>query len=359
MKKKVAVLVSGGVDSSVALCLLKEQGYELTAVYLKIWLEDELSFIGQCPWEEDLSYVRAVCDQLNIPLHIINLQQEYHDHIVSYVLTEIKAGRTPNPDMMCNKYVKFGAVFDHLDQSLDQPFDYVATGHYAQTRQHNGELMLCSSPDPVKDQTYFLAQVPREQLARVLFPIGHLDKTQVRALAHQFNLPTKDRKDSQGICFLGKIKFDEFIKHHLGTTPGDIVEVETGKKLGTHEGFYFYTLGQRQGLRLAGGPWYVVKKDSDTNTVFISREYYAEDKVRNHFFVRRCNWMNGAPTEELPQKNLSVKLRHGPVKNECTIKLADQSTLEVSLAQRDQGIAPGQFAVFYDGDICLGSGEIC
>ena len=344
----IAVLVSGGVDSSVALQLLKEQGHELTAFYLKIWLEDELSFLGSCPWEEDLAYVRATCDQLNIPLRIVNLQEEYKNRIVSYVLSEIKAGRTPNPDVLCNKHIKFGAFLDTVGSS----FDYVATGHYAQVDHTLQGAVLRLAPDAIKDQTYFLAYMTAMQLSKALFPIGHLTKAQVRELAHQYNLPAKDRKDSQGICFLGKIKFSDFLKHHCGEQPGDLVEFETGKKLGTHPGFFYYTLGQRQGTGLAGGPWYVVRKDPSGNVVFVSRQYYASDKSRNLLEVHLCNWFTPAPT---PGQSLYVKLRHGPKRYTCTVQPVGAGRWAVQLGEHDQGIAPGQFAVFYDGDRCIGA----
>ena len=264
---KVAVLISGGVDSSVALKLLKEQGYNITAFYLKIWLEDELSFLGSCPWEEDLFYIKQICEKENIPLKIVPFQKEYWDEVVKYTISEIKAGRTPNPDILCNKRIKFGAFLNKFGND----FDKVATGHYAQVEEINGTFHLKRSPDPVKDQTYFLSHLNQDQLKKAIFPIGHLKKSEVRALAEKFDLPNKNRKDSQGICFLGKIKFNDFIKHHLGETVGDIIEFETGKKLGEHNGFWYHTIGQRQGLKLSGGPWYVVAKDPEKNIVFISK----------------------------------------------------------------------------------------
>jgi tRNA (5-methylaminomethyl-2-thiouridylate)-methyltransferase len=346
---KIAVLVSGGVDSSVALKLLKDQGHELTAFYLKIWLEDELAYLGDCPWEVDLEYVRAVCNQLNIPLQVISLQKEYRDYVVYYTLAEVKAGRTPNPDILCNRRIKFGAFYDKIDARYDK----VATGHYAKVVEKNGTYELHVAPDAIKDQTYFLSQLSQEQLKRALFPIGHLSKAEVRALAHKWKLPTSDRKDSQGICFLGKISFKEFLAHHLGYQEGKLIEYETGAIVGTHQGYWFYTIGQRQGLGLAGGPWYVVSKDSTKNIVYISCDYYANDKVRNSFSVIDCNWIS-MPTKT----NLMVKLRHGKHMNPCTIILLDDGSADVQLSDRDQGIASGQCAVFYDGDQCLGGGII-
>ena len=347
---KVAVLVSGGVDSSVALNLLKAQGYDVTAFYIKIWLEDELAYLGDCPWQEDLDYAKKVCDKLSVPLEVVSLQKEYWDNVVNYTIAEVKAGRTPNPDLMCNQYIKFGTFLDKIDSS----FDKVASGHYAQIVEENGIFKLLRNPDSVKDQTYFLARLSQEQLSRVLFPLGAYTKPEVRDLATQFDLPTKDRKDSQGICFLGKLKFKDFVKHHLGEQEGDMVEVETGSVLGKHQGFWFYTLGQRQGLGLAGGPWYVVSKDAKQNIVYISKNYFSEDKHRDTFAVENFNWFNGLPKSGA----LQVKLRHGEKLYNCKLVIDKPGYGNVHLEERDQGIAPGQFAVFYKDKECLGSSVI-
>lgn len=347
---KVAALVSGGVDSSVALRLLKQQGHDITAFYLKIWLEDELSFLGDCPWEDDLQYVQAICDKEGIPLKVISLQKEYWEHVVTYTIKEVKAGRTPNPDVFCNKLIKFGLFFDHIDNSYDK----VATGHYAQVSEKDGVFFLERAPDAVKDQTYFLSYLKQDQLARALFPIGNLEKAQVRELAQQFDLPNKDRKDSQGICFLGKLKFSEFIKHYLGEQTGELREFESGDVLGHHKGFWYFTIGQRQGTGLSGGPWYVVKKDVEHNIVYVSRNYYTQDKKRNTFDVADINWIAGKPSTH----DLQVKLRHGKKMYQCSVELLSENAARVTLAEDDQGIAPGQFAVFYDGSMCLGAGVI-
>ncbi|MFH1254284.1 MAG: tRNA 2-thiouridine(34) synthase MnmA [bacterium] len=395
---KIAVLVSGGVDSSVALQLLKEQGHDLTAFYLKIWLEDELSYLGNCPWEEDLDYAQKVCDKLQVPLEVIPMQQEYHDKIVAYTIKEVQAGRTPSPDVLCNQYIKFGCFYDKIDSLKPGAFEKVASGHYAQVEQQDDLFVLKKAKDPVKDQTYFLARLSQKQLCRVLFPIGHLLKSEVRVLAEKFDLPTKSRKDSQGICFLGKIKFSDFIKHHLKERQGNLVEFETGIVVGKHEGFWYYTVGQRKGIGLSGGPWFVVKKDTDKNIVYISKNYYSDDKSRDTFTVCDFNWI----AQHSPEKrDLEVKLRHGEVLYKATLDLlgpksgffsehgashGDGSTSSprarllkgarpepvegcefqsaittgiVKIEGNDQGIAPGQFAVFYDGDICLGCAVIC
>jgi tRNA-specific 2-thiouridylase len=370
---KIAVLVSGGVDSSVALRLLQEQGHELTAFYLKIWLEDELSFLGECPWEDDLAYVRAVCEQANVPLEVVPFQKEYWDRVVAYTIAEVKAGRTPNPDMLCNARIKFGAFYDFIGER----FEKVATGHYAQVeavsvipaqagiqKESHGSLiksemttkyLLKKTPDAIKDQTYFLSQLTQKQLSRALFPIGEYKKEEVRKLAEKFHLPNAQRKDSQGICFLGKIPFDEFLKYHLGEKKGSLVEYETGKVMGEHAGFWYFTVGQRQGIGLSGGPWYVVKKDPSTNTIFISHGEHREEQARNHFLVGNLNWFNEKPKEGAV---LAVKLRHGPKEHLCTLQWRDEKMFAVTLQEKDPGVAEGQFAVFYDGEYCLGGGVI-
>ena len=330
---KIAVLLSGGVDSSVALQLLKDQGHDLTAFYLKIWLEDETSFLGNCPWEEDLSYVRRTCEQVGVPLKIVPLQKEYHNTVVAYTLNEIKEGRTPNPDVFCNSFIKFGLFLEHIDSS----FDKVASGHYGVVKEANGAFQLWCSPDLIKDQTYFLAYLKQEQLKRALFPIGHLLKSQVRELAHAYDLPTKERKDSQGICFLGKLKFNDFIRHYLGDKPGDLVEFETGIILGEHKGFWYHTIGQRQGSGLGGGPWYVAAKDPATNKVFVSRRYYQPDKQRNQCTIVKCNWIGYQPSKAA----LQVKLRHGPHRHDCLLIPQSDGSVSIILASHGSGNCSG------------------
>ncbi len=348
---KIAVLASGGVDSSVALKLLKDQGHDLTAFYLKIWLEDELSFLGNCPWEEDLEYVQKVCKQLDVPFKVVSMQDEYWDKVVSYTISEVKVGRTPSPDLFCNKNIKFGCFYDHIGDE----FDKVATGHYAQVEPLDGLFKLKKAADSFKDQTYFLSHLNQKQLSKAMFPIGYLKKSEVRDLAKKFDLPNQERKDSQGICFLGKIKFNEFIKHHLGIEKGDLIEFETGKKLGEHEGSWYYTIGQRRGVKLSDGPWFVMEKDAKKNAVYISNHYFAPDKKRDTFTVSDFNWISGQRPEK---SNLQTKVRHGKHLYNCDVKFLDNNTATVKLDASDQGLAPGQFAVFYDGDVCLGCGII-
>jgi tRNA-specific 2-thiouridylase len=348
---KIAVLASGGVDSSVALRLLQEQGHDVTAFYLKIWLEDELAYLGDCPWEEDLAYVQQICAAHGIPLEVVSLQREYWDRVVSYTIAEVKAGRTPNPDMMCNQRVKFGAFFDKIDASYDK----VATGHYAQVEERQGAYWLKQSADPVKDQTYFLSHLSQAQLGRALFPIGHLTKAEVRDLAKRFDLPNQDRKDSQGICFLGKIRYRDFIAHHLGEQAGDLVEKDTGRLLGRHKGYWNFTIGQRHGILLSGGPWYVVGKDMPNNIVYISHDYQAGAAARADFEMEAPNWI-----PEIPDLAgaLDCKLRHGPESVTARITPLPDSRFAVKLDSPDGGIAAGQFAVFYQDGYCRGGGVI-
>jgi tRNA-specific 2-thiouridylase len=345
---KIAMLLSGGVDSSVALSLLKQQGYNVTAFYLKIWLEDELAFLGDCPWENDLAYARAVCEKLDIPLKIVPLQKEYKEKIITYTIEQVKAGLTPNPDMLCNTFIKFGAFYDLVKKD----FDKIATGHYADIAQADGVYYLKQTPDPIKDQTYFLARLTQEQLSKTIFPLGKYTKDQVRELAQTFDLPNKARKDSQGLCFLGKISFKDFIKFHVGTKKGNLVVAETGEVIGEHEGFWFYTVGQRQGIGLSHGPWYVVKKDSEKNIVYISNKYHEHTKQRNAFCVFHCIW-----NKEQKLGSVKVKIRHGAHIHDAQIT-EHAGILKVTLEERDQGIAPGQFAVFYENGKCIGSAII-
>lgn len=348
---KIAVLTSGGVDSSVALRLLKDEGHDLTAFYLKIWLEDELQYLGDCPWEEDLEYVRQICDEIDVPLEIISMQKEYWDRVVAYTVEESKAGRTPNPDVLCNQHIKFGQFYEKIGKKYEK----IATGHYAQIEEVDGLFLLKKAPDPVKDQTYFLAKLSQDQLKRALFPIGKYKKEEVRRLAKKYNLPNQDRKDSQGICFLGKIKYSDFLEHHLGEKPGDFIEKETGNVIGQHRGYWFYTIGQRQGLGLSGGPWFVVEKDLEKNIIYLANGYDPDEVYGDHFSVRDMNFVN----DQIPMTNdqLRVKIRHGKNDHPCQIKL-DGDLIKVKLLEPVHGVAAGQFAVFYQSDLCLGGGVI-
>ncbi len=348
----VHVLVSGGVDSSVALARLRAAGYtDIRAYYLKIWLEDDLSSLGDCPWEDDLSYARSVCEQCDVPLRVIPLQLEYHNLVVEYTLAELRAGRTPSPDIFCNQRVKFGAFLNHLREP-----GWVASGHYAQIVRSGSEVHLYRAPDPVKDQTYFLSHMSQEQLSRLVFPVGDLPKGEVRRIAEDMKLATMSRPDSQGICFLGKIRYPEFVRHYLGDSPGDIVERETGTVLGTHRGFWFHTIGQRQGLGLGNGPWYVTGKDTRANIVYVSHARHVAEAATSTLHLTGFNWIGSRPADG----RFGVKLRHGPQITACSIQVdsSAEGTVLVELDAPDRGAAPGQFAILYDGERCLGGGMI-
>jgi tRNA (5-methylaminomethyl-2-thiouridylate)-methyltransferase len=351
---KVAVLVSGGVDSSVALAeLARDPALELTAFYLKIWLEDELAYLGACPWEDDLRHARSVCDQLGVKLEVLPLQRAYHERVVAHELAELARGRTPSPDIHCNTHIKFGAFLDSVGE-----FDRVATGHYAGVEHRDGlPARLCMAADVKKDQTYFLSRLRPDQLARALFPLAALQKAEVRERARALSLATAHRPDSQGICFLGQIAYPEFVRFHLGERRGPIIDADTGQLLGEHHGVWFHTVGQRKGLGLSGGPWFVTQRDLDHDTLFVAHASRVEAHHRRRFEVADPHWLGAIP---LPGDALRVKLRHGPRLVSCTLAPSPTSPgrLVVELAIPDQGVAPGQFAVFYRDRECLGSAVI-
>ena len=362
---KIAFLYSGGVDSSLALSLLKEEGHDLEAFYLKVWLEDEWDSSLACPWQEDLEYVEKSCEFLRIPYSVVPFQQEYKKHIIEYIFQETREGRTPNPDLLCNQRIKFGAFWKEVEKRGEpgKPYEKIATGHYANVRQAEGKeakssplYELRKSRDPLKDQSYFLSSLEQSQLARALFPLGSYTKAEVRLEALERGLPSAERKDSQGLCFLGKISFFDFLERYLGKKFGEIREYESDRVLGEHPGFWFYTIGQRQGLSLSGGPWYVLAKDAQKNCIYVSRNYYSEEKKRSTFYAEKPHWI---ATQAPKKSKLSVKLRHGPDSYPCSIDFVSPELLFVRIEGRDQGIAPGQFAVFYDEEKCLGCARLC
>jgi len=355
--KKIAVLCSGGVDSSVALSLLKEQGHEINVFYLKIWLEDELSYLGTCPWEEDVSYIKETCKLLNVSFEQIPLQKEYWNLVVKNSIQLIKNGFTPNPDVFCNQMIKFGS----FNEQYGKEFDNIATGHYAAKEESNNWQYLKMVNDPVKDQTYFLAYTNYKQLEKVIFPLQTLkNKDEVRSYAIKKNLPAAMRKDSQGICFLGKLSFFDFIKYHLGEKKGLLINYETLKIEGTHQGFWFFTIGQRQGIGLSGGPWYVITKNYIENIVYISKKN-PKMFFKKHNVTIKINAINYlVPKNEYLKIDTVylVKIRHGKEFNRVKIiNIYNENTIVVSLEDADQGIASGQFMVFYDFfKKCIGSG---
>ena len=290
-------------------------------------------------------------------MEVVNLQKEYFDRVVNYTIETVKRGFTPNPDVMCNKMIKFGA----FNEKWGKSFDLIATGHYCTTTNMEGLKYLSTAKDKIKDQTDFLAQISYSQLEKIIFPIGDMTKTEVRNIAETEKMPSAFRKDSQGICFLGKIDYNNFIKKYLGEKPGDIIEMETGKILGKHKGFWFHTIGQRKGLGLGGGPWFVVKKDIPNNIIYVSQgydpitQYGTEARLGNFHFITKDIWGDFEG-----EKEISLKIRHTPDFTKAWISKQKDNIYNVRFEHKLQGVAQGQFGVIYDkqAKICLGSGTI-
>ncbi len=350
----IAALLSGGVDSSVVVHLLNEAGYKPTLFYIKIGMDDDE--LLHCTSEEDIEMASLIAHKYGCKLEVIDLHKDYWDNVVDYTIKKVKQGLTPNPDVMCNKLIKFGV----FEQRVGKDFDKTATGHYATTTEINGKTYLTTAKDPVKDQTDFLAQINYLQVSKLMFPIGHLMKSQVRDIARKANLPSSKRPDSQGICFLGKVNYNDFIRRYLGEKEGPIVELETGKILGKHKGYWFHTVGQRKGLGLSGGPWYVIRKDVDANIVWASKGFDADAQYGNEFSMYDFHFITENPWEnEIVEKEVTFKIRHTPEFTKGKILYTPDGYRMIS-NEKLQGIAPGQFGVVYDAEskVCIGSGEI-
>lgn len=342
MSQRVFVGMSGGVDSSLTAALLKEQGYDVTGVYMKNWTTDLPGM--RCPWADDLADAKHVAVQLGIPFKVYDFQSEYRSKVVDYMIAEYKKGRTPNPDIMCNQEVKF-KVF--LDAALADGADLIATGHYAKTS--DGKLYVAA--DALKDQTYFLYRVTSDALKKTLFPLGPYTKQQVRSMAEEKGLVTARKKDSQGICFVGSVGIRDFLSQFVETNPGDIVEKESGTVLGQHDGAIFYTIGQRHGLDVGGGmPYYVTGKDMDKNVVFVSRNLNDASVWRERILLSDIHWIHNTPEDGM---DLEVRLRHRGKMLRAT--LIDE---ELVMHERERAIASGQSAVFYSDGECLGGGIV-
>lgn len=352
---KIAVLISGGVDSAVTVHRLVEQGYDLHLFYIRIGMDNDE---GDCSAEEDIEMCSFIARRYGLPFEVVSLHQEYWDNVMQYALDTVRQGLTPNPDIMCNKMIKFG----YFEQRWGKDFDLTATGHYATTRfDANGCKWLGTAVDPVKDQTDFLARITRQQLEHLIFPIGELPKAEVRRIAVDTKMPNAFRKDSQGICFLGKINYNDFIRRHLGEKPGPIVEIETGRKLGEHRGFWFHTIGQRKGLGLSGGPWYVVRKNVAENVVYVSNGYETEKQYGKTLHLAEMHFITldpwGNACKDIP---VTFKNRHSPDFLPGKITRLDNGEYLLQSEVPVQGIAPGQYGVVYDRDatVCYGSGII-
>ncbi|NTW07674.1 MAG: tRNA 2-thiouridine(34) synthase MnmA [Syntrophaceae bacterium] len=364
---QIAALVSGGVDSSVIVPLLKEQGFEPVIFYIQIGMDNEPGFMD-CPSEEDIEITTFIAKKYGCRFEIANLHDEYWDRVVNYTIDSVRRGFTPNPDVMCNRFIKFGSFEDKFGKD----FDKIATGHYARVLEENGHFYLGTSKDRRKDQTYFLGRITYPQLSKAMFPVGGFEKGEVRKLAEQLKLPSAGRPDSQGICFLGKVNYNEFIRRYTGEKEGDIVELETGKILGKHKGFWFHTIGQRKGLGLSQGPWFVVKKDIPANIVYVSNGYDPVAQHQHEVFLDDFLFINEIPDRDysIPQP-VMFKIRHQPEFNEGMMVKhrgmeawrhgnGEAGKFVIESVNSIAGVAPGQFGVIYDTNknICLGSGVI-
>ncbi len=354
---KVIVGMSGGVDSSVAAYLLLQQGYQVEGLFMKNWEEDDND--EYCAAAEDLKDAQAVADKLGIELHTINFAAEYWDNVFEYFLQEYKAGRTPNPDIMCNKEIKFKAFLEFAAEDLGA--DYIATGHYVRRTNKDGHWQMLRGLDANKDQSYFLYTLGEEHVAKTLFPVGELEKPEVRAIARQMALVTHDKKDSTGICFIGERKFKDFLGQYLPAQPGDI-ETSEGEIVGRHEGLMYHTLGQRKGLHIGGlaehgdAPWYVVDKDVARNVLIVGQGSDHPLLYSDGLIANQLHWVDRkGPRGEY---RCTVKTRYRQQDIPCTLSINADDSVQVRFDSPQKAVTPGQSAVFYQGDVCLGGGII-
>lgn len=351
----IAALVSGGVDSSVIIPLLKEQGYDPVIFYIRIGMEDKPGFMD-CPSEEDIEIVTWIARTYGCRFEIADLHREYWDRVVDYTISTVKKGLTPNPDVMCNRFIKFGSFEDRFGKD----FEKIATGHYAEVILENDKYWLHTAKDHVKDQTYFLGRITYHQLSKAMFPLAGMLKREVREMAARLNLPSAHRRDSQGICFLGKINYSQFIRRFTGEKRGAIVELETGRILGHHSGYWFHTIGQRKGLGLSQGPWFVVGKDTDENILYVSKGYDPEAQYSNEVILEDFQFITKDPFNDHSNGNaVTFKIRHTPEFTRGRL-WKEGERYRIESEKRIAGVAPGQFGVVYDfrKGKCYGSGVI-
>lgn len=352
---KIIVGLSGGVDSSVTAFLLQQQGYAVEGLFMKNWEEDDNE--TYCSAAEDLRDAEQVCQKLKIPFHTINFASEYWDRVFEHFLAEYQAGRTPNPDILCNKEIKFKAF---LDYALQQGYDAIAMGHYVRTRTTETNIQLLKGADPNKDQSYFLYTLGQNQLQNSLFPIGHLTKPEVRAIAAQKGFNNHNKKDSTGICFIGERKFKDFLSRYLPATPG-IIKTTEGEALGTHQGLMYYTLGQRQGLGIGGKknsselPWYVAIKDLAHNELIVVQEQNHPLLLKKNLYCNQLHWVNTPPDGPF---RAQAKVRYRTADAPCLLIPIDTARYEVIFDQPQWAVTPGQSIVFYQDEVCLGGGVI-
>lgn len=350
--KRVVVGMSGGVDSSVTALLLKEQGYDVIGVFMKNW--DDTDDEGFCTATVDYEDVVKVSNQIGIPYYSVNFEKEYWDKVFTYFLDEYKLGRTPNPDIMCNKEIKFKAF---LDYALQIGADYVATGHYAQIDRSSGKAKLLKGLDENKDQSYFLSQLSSDVLDKVMFPLGDIDKSEVREIAKKHNLATATKKDSMGICFIGERNFKDFLSDYLPAQPGKM-ETLTGEVKGKHDGLMYHTLGQRHGLGIGGPgePWFVVGKNVKENILYVEQGYYHEALFSDALVATGMNWVDGLPKEKT--FSCHAKFRYRQEDTKVNVTVLDDDSVRVEFEDSQRAITPGQALVLYDGRVCLGGGTI-
>lgn len=354
--KHIIVGMSGGVDSSVTALLLKEQGHHVEGVFMKNWEEDDTDTF--CPASADMADAQAVCDKLQIELHRINFAAEYWETVFTHFLAEYRAGRTPNPDILCNKEIKFKAFLEYAKQ---RGADYIATGHYVRCEEREGQFHLLKGLDNQKDQSYFLYALNQEQLKYSLFPVGDLQKHTVRELAEKAGFINHQKKDSTGICFIGERKFKTFLNEYLPAQPGDIV-TDTGRVIGSHDGLMFYTLGQRQGLKIGGtkdlpeAPWYVADKDMANNRLIVVQGHNHPLLFQQSLIAEQVHWILGEP-HSFPQ-SITAKTRYRQTDQACIINKIDHQQYQIIFDEPQRAITPGQSVVFYHQDTCLGGGII-
>lgn len=349
---RVVVGMSGGVDSSVAALLLKEQGYDVIGIFMKNW--DDTDEFGVCTATEDYEDVIRVCNQLEIPYYAVNFEKQYWDKVFTYFLEEYKAGRTPNPDVMCNKEIKFKAFLEH---AMNLGADYLATGHYAQVVRENGKVRMLRGKDENKDQTYFLNQLTEAQLEKVMFPIGGMEKSKVRELAAKANLATATKKDSTGICFIGERNFKEFLSGYLPAQKGNM-ETFDGKVVGRHDGLMYYTIGQRHGLGIGGSgdPWFVIGKDLSRNVLYVDQGFHHEKLYSDSIIATNVSWVS---KDNMPTSfACTAKFRYRQPDNKVTVEILDETSVKVIFDEPIRAVTPGQAVVFYQGEECLGGGTI-
>ncbi|WP_163652963.1 tRNA 2-thiouridine(34) synthase MnmA [Listeria sp. PSOL-1] len=351
-KTRVVVGMSGGVDSSVTAYLLKEQGYDVVGIFMKNW--DDTDESGVCTATEDYEDVIRVANQIDIPYYAVNFEKEYWEKVFTYFLDEYKLGRTPNPDVMCNKEIKFKAFLEHAE-SLGA--DYVATGHYARVKEENGEIKLLRGLDQNKDQTYFLNQLSQSQLKKVMFPLGHMEKSEVRHIAMAANLATATKKDSTGICFIGERDFKKFLSEYLPAKPGKM-KTFSGVEVGNHDGLMYYTIGQRHGLGIGGDgePWFVAGKDLQENTLFVTQGFHHESLYSDALIATDLSFTSDLPKETCFSATAKFRYRQADVG--VKVRLLENNQAEVVFDEPVRAVTPGQAVVFYQGEECLGGGTI-